>query len=108
MSLAVSCLQQVECAGFLDNGRRMMGLLQALLTHQSLTMLMQGKLIAEQYAPGITNATKLKSKSIIKSFLINYMIGLRSGDGKMSVDDLIGAPHWWVSPSHPYHRKVLT
>ena len=65
-------------------------------------MLAQGKLIAEQYAPGITNVTKLNSNSIIKSFFINYMIGLRSVDGKISIDDLIGGPHWWVTSFLPH------
>lgn len=65
-----------------------------VMNAHSCMLPVQGKLIAEQYAPGITNATKLNSNSIIKSFFINYMAGLRSVDGKMSIDDLIGAPHW--------------
>ena len=66
------------------------------LHHQlhSIAVPAQGKLIAEQYAPGIKTTTKLLSNSIIKSFFINYMAGLRSADGKMSVDDPVGAPHW--------------
>jgi hypothetical protein len=57
---------------------------------------LQGKLIAEQYATslGYDKDTKLNSNSIIKSFYINYMTGLRSADGKMSIDDLVGAPYW--------------
>ena len=61
---------------------------------QSIAVPAQGKLIAEQYAPGITPTTKLLSNSIIKSFFLNYMTGLRSVDGKMSIDDPVGAPHW--------------
>ena len=61
---------------------------------QSIAVPAQGKLIAEQYVPGITPSTKLLSNSIIKSFFLNYMAGLRSLDDKMSIDDPVGAPHW--------------
>ncbi|BDA45853.1 hypothetical protein COCOBI_07-6400 [Coccomyxa sp. Obi] len=56
----------------------------------------KGKLIAEQYntAQGFNASTKLNSNSIHKSFFINYMAGLRSVDGKININDLIGAPHW--------------
>jgi hypothetical protein len=72
------------------------------LSPEIYALLAQGKLIAEQYAPGITNATKLNSNSIIKSFYVNYMIGLRSVDGKISIDDLIGEPHWYASSLLPH------
>ncbi|CAL8470546.1 g10088 [Coccomyxa elongata] len=56
----------------------------------------KGKLVAEKYntAKGFNASTKLNSNSMHKSFFINYLAGLRSVEGKISINDLFGAPHW--------------
>ena len=71
--------------------------LPSLLSVPTLSTI-QGKVLAEQYSAdqGVSRNTRLVGWSMSKS-VTSALIGLRTGDGAMSVHNLAGAPVWNTS-----------
>jgi CubicO group peptidase (beta-lactamase class C family) len=64
-----------------------------------------GRVIAERYAPGFALETPLLSFSVAKSFT-NALIGILVRQGRLSIDQSIGAPEW-QRPGDPRAALVI-
>lgn len=60
---------------------------------KAVVVVKDGRVIAERYADGFDVNTPLLSYSVAKSFT-NALVGLLVRDGKLKVDQPVGAPEW--------------
>jgi CubicO group peptidase (beta-lactamase class C family) len=67
---------------------------------QAVVIVHGGRVIAERYAPGYGFDTPLLSHSIAKS-VINALVGILVGQGKVSVSGSVPAPSWHQAQGDP-------
>lgn len=60
---------------------------------RAVVVVHNGKIIAEQYAPGFDKDTPLLGWSMTKS-LVNAFYGILEKDGKLSIKQTVGLPEW--------------
>lgn len=68
---------------------------------QAIVVMHRGRIVAEQYAPGITSGTRLLGWSMTKSVL-NALVGILVRQGRLTVDGPVSFPPW-RSPDDPRH-----
>ncbi|MEQ9302161.1 MAG: serine hydrolase [Cyclobacteriaceae bacterium] len=66
---------------------------EKLKNTRAIVVLYKGQLIAEKYAEGITQDTRLMGWSMTKS-LTATMIGLLDQEGRLDIDDIAPIPEW--------------
>lgn len=72
---------------------------------RAVVVVQGGSIVAEQYAPGITAVTPLRSWSVAKSVLA-ALVGVLVGQGRLSLDEPVAVPEW-ADPSDPRHAITL-
>ena len=72
---------------------------------RAVIVLYDGKLIAEQYAPGFTKNTKLLGWSMTKS-VTSALMGVLVRDGKLNIDNPAPVPEWHDAQD-PRHEITL-
>jgi CubicO group peptidase (beta-lactamase class C family) len=63
---------------------------------KAIVIVKDGRVVAERYAPGFSLDTPLLSYSVAKSFT-NALLGILVQQGRLKVDQHIGAPEWQQS-----------
>jgi len=72
---------------------------------RAVVIVYNGQIIAERYAPGIDQNTKLIGWSMSKS-VINALLGILVREGKCAVSDLAPVPEW-SDPADPRHNITI-
>jgi CubicO group peptidase (beta-lactamase class C family) len=72
---------------------------------KAVVVVKDGRVIAERYAPGFGVETPLLSYSVAKSFT-NALLGVLVKQGRLSVDQPVGAPEW-AAASDPRARITV-
>ncbi|RFM26531.1 serine hydrolase domain-containing protein [Deminuibacter soli] len=72
---------------------------------RAVVVLYQGRLVAEQYAPGFTRNTRLLGWSMTKS-ITGTLIGMLAKQGKLQVNAPAPVPEW-QNPADPRHTITL-
>jgi CubicO group peptidase (beta-lactamase class C family) len=84
-------VEEIIARAFTDQPREDIGLTLAVLCVQG------GRIVAERYAPGTDHTTPLISWSMAKS-ITQALLGILVRDGRLEVDNLVGAPEWAGDP----------
>lgn len=93
---ASPALDRVVSAAFLEPGRR-------LRRTRAILVVQDGRIVAEQYAPGFTGATRFPGWSMTKSVL-GALIGVLVGERRLSVRDRALLSGW----QDPDPRAIIT
>lgn len=72
---------------------------------QAIVVMHHGRIVAEQYAPGITAGTRLPGWSLTKSVL-NALVGILVRQGRLTLDGPIPFRRW-SSPDDPRHKITI-
>jgi len=72
---------------------------------KAVVIVVDGKIVAERYAPGYSVDTPLLSYSVSKSFT-NAFLGILVRQGRLAVDRKVGAPEW-AKPGDPRAQLTL-
>jgi hypothetical protein len=70
---------------------------------KAVVVIRDGRIVAERYAPGYGSRTELLSYSVAKS-ITNALLGVLVRQGRVSVDQQVGAPEW--SNSNESRHKI--
>jgi len=72
---------------------------------RAVLVVLDGRIVAERYAPGITKDTRLISWSVAKS-ITSALVGILVGQGKLNINDPAPVPEW-RSPDDPRHAITI-